>query len=61
MTPKNLPLKPGHGDQSSQMAARDLFKSLIATGRIDEYHLAIHPVAFGSGCQSPLVLKYRSP
>ncbi|MCF6405463.1 dihydrofolate reductase family protein [Chitinophaga filiformis] len=24
-------------------------QSLIATGLIDEYHLAIHPVALGSG------------
>jgi dihydrofolate reductase len=32
-------------------------QSLIATGLIDEYHLAVHPVALGSGLQIFTALK----
>jgi len=57
-TLKSVPGKP-----IVAIGGAGFMKSLIATGLIDEYHLAIHPVALGSGLpifsglETPLYLK----
>ncbi|HXC03694.1 MAG TPA: dihydrofolate reductase family protein [Bacteroidia bacterium] len=42
-------LKAGSGKPVVAIGGAGFMQSLIATGLIDEYHLAIHPVALGSG------------
>lgn len=42
-------LKAGSGKPIVAIGGAGFMQSLIATGLIDEYHLAIHPVALGSG------------
>lgn len=42
-------LKAGAGKPIVALGGAGFMQSLIATGLIDEYHLAIHPVALGSG------------
>ncbi|HSC36980.1 MAG TPA: dihydrofolate reductase family protein [Chitinophagaceae bacterium] len=42
-------LKAGFGKPIVAIGGAGFMQSLIATGLIDEYHLAIHPVALGSG------------
>ena len=42
-------LKAGSGKPIVALGGAGFMQSLIATGLIDEYHLAIHPVALGSG------------
>jgi dihydrofolate reductase len=42
-------LKAGSGKPIVAIGGAGFMQSLIATGFIDEYHLAIHPVALGSG------------
>lgn len=56
-------LKAGSGKPIVAIGGAGFMQSLIATGLIDEYHLAIHPVALGSGLpiftglEIPLYLK----
>lgn len=56
-------LKAGPGKPIVALGGAGFMRSLIATGLIDEYHLAIHPVALGSGMpiftdlEMPLYLK----
>jgi dihydrofolate reductase len=56
-------LKAGPGKPIVAIGGAAFMQSLIATGLIDEYHLAIHPVALGTGLglftdlQIPLYLK----
>jgi dihydrofolate reductase len=56
-------LKAGPGKPIIAIGGAGFMRSLIATGLIDEYHLAIHPVALGSGLpiftgfEIPLYLK----
>jgi dihydrofolate reductase len=56
-------LKAESGKPIVALGGAGFMQSLIATGLIDEYHLAIHPVALGSGLpiftslQIPLYLK----
>lgn len=56
-------LKAGSGKPIVAIGGAGFMQSLIATGLIDEYHLAIHPVALGSGLpifiglEVPLYLK----
>jgi dihydrofolate reductase len=56
-------LKAQPGKPIVSLGGAAFMQSLIATGLIDEYHLAIHPVALGSGLpiftglQIPLYLK----
>jgi dihydrofolate reductase len=56
-------LKAGPGKPIVAIGGAGFMQSLIATGLIDEYHLAIHPVALGSGLpifsglEIPLYLK----
>lgn len=56
-------LKAGEGKPIVALGGAGFMQSLIATGLIDEYHLAIHPVALGeglpifSGLKMPLYLK----
>ena len=56
-------LKAESGKPIVAIGGAGFMQSLIATGLIDEYHLAIHPVALGSGLpiftglQIPLYLK----
>ena len=56
-------LKAESGKTIVALGGAEFMRSLIATGLIDEYHLAIHPVALGSGfpiftgLQIPLYLK----
>lgn len=56
-------LKAEPGKPIVAIGGAGFMQSLIATGLIDEYHLAIHPVALGSGLpifsglQMPLYLK----
>lgn len=56
-------LKAGTGKPIVAIGGAGFMQSLIATGMIDEYHLAIHPVALGSGLpiftsvEMPLYLK----
>ncbi|GAA3917213.1 dihydrofolate reductase family protein [Chitinophaga oryziterrae] len=42
-------LKSGSGKPIVAIGGAGFMQNLIATGLIDEYHLAIHPVALGSG------------
>ncbi|WP_212002625.1 dihydrofolate reductase family protein [Chitinophaga sp. HK235] len=42
-------LKAGFGKPIVAIGGAGFMQNLIATGLIDEYHLAIHPVALGSG------------
>jgi len=42
-------LKAGTGKPVIAIGGATFMQSLIATGLIDEYHLAVHPVALGSG------------
>jgi dihydrofolate reductase len=42
-------LKAGSGKPIVAIGGAGFIQSLIATGLIDEYHLAVHPVALGSG------------
>jgi dihydrofolate reductase len=42
-------LKTGSGKPIVALGGAGFMQNLIATGLIDEYHLAIHPVALGSG------------
>ena len=42
-------LKAEPGKPIVSLGGAEFMQSLIATGLIDEYHLAIHPVALGSG------------
>jgi dihydrofolate reductase len=42
-------LKGGSGKPIVAIGGAGFMRSLIATGLIDEYHLAIHPVALGTG------------
>lgn len=42
-------LKAGSGNPIVAIGGAEFMQQLIATGLIDEYHLAIHPVALGSG------------
>jgi dihydrofolate reductase len=42
-------LKAGSGKPVLAIGGAGFMRDLIATGLIDEYHLAIHPVALGSG------------
>ena len=42
-------LKAGSGKPILAIGGAGFMKNLIATGLIDEYHLAVHPVALGSG------------
>jgi dihydrofolate reductase len=44
-------LKAEQGKPIVALGGAGFMQSLIATGLIDEYHLAIHPVALGSGLQ----------
>ncbi len=44
-------LKAEPGKPIVALGGAGFMQSLIATGLIDEYHLAIHPVALGSGLQ----------
>jgi dihydrofolate reductase len=44
-------LKAGPGKPIVSIGGAGFMESLIATGLVDEYHLAIHPVALGSGLQ----------
>ena len=56
-------LKAGPGKPIVAIGGAGFMQNLIATGLIDEYHLAIHPVALGSGLpvfsglEIPLYLK----
>jgi len=56
-------LKAESGKPILALGGAAFMQNLIATGLIDEYHLAIHPVALGSGlpifsgAQAPLYLK----
>ncbi|MEX6690557.1 dihydrofolate reductase family protein [Danxiaibacter flavus] len=56
-------LKADSGKPIVAIGGAGFMQSLIATGLIDEYHMAIHPVALGSGLpiftglQIPLYLK----
>lgn len=56
-------LKAGSGKPIVALGGAGFAQELIATGLIDEYHLAVHPVALGSGLpifsglNSPLYLK----
>ncbi len=56
-------LKAGSGKPIVALGGAGFMQNLIATGLIDEYHLAIHPVALGSGLpiftglEIPLYLK----
>ncbi len=56
-------LKAGPGKPILAIGGAGFMQSLIATGLIDEYHLALHPVALGSGLPvfsglaTPLYLK----
>ena len=56
-------LKAGSGKPILALGGAGFMQSLIATGLIDEYQLAVHPVALGSGMpiftsvQAPLYLK----
>lgn len=56
-------LKAGSGKPILAIGGSGFMQSLIATGLIDEYHLAIHPIALGSGLpiftglEIPLYLK----
>ncbi|TWF40012.1 dihydrofolate reductase [Chitinophaga polysaccharea] len=56
-------LKAEPGKPIVAIGGAGFMQSLIATGLVDEYHLAIHPVALGSGlpifgsAQMPLYLK----
>ena len=42
-------LKAGSGKPVLAIGGAGFMRDLIATGLIDEYHLAIHPIALGSG------------
>jgi len=42
-------IKAESGKQIVAIGGAGFMQSLIVTGLIDEYHLAIHPVALGSG------------
>lgn len=44
-------LKAEPGKPIVALGGAEFMQSLIATGLVDEYHLAIHPVALGSGLQ----------
>ncbi len=44
-------LKAGEGKPILAIGGAGFMRSLIATGLIDEYHLAIHPVVLGEGLQ----------
>jgi dihydrofolate reductase len=56
-------LKAESGKPIVAIGGADFMQNLIATGLIDEYHLAIHPVSLGSGLriftslEAPLYLK----
>ncbi|MBO9617213.1 MAG: dihydrofolate reductase family protein [Dyadobacter sp.] len=56
-------LKSEEGKPIVAIGGAEFMQCLIATGLIDEYHLAVHPVALGSGLpiftglQMPLYLK----
>ncbi|MBO9618312.1 MAG: dihydrofolate reductase family protein [Niabella sp.] len=56
-------LKTGSGKPIVAIGGAGFMQSLIATGLVDEYHLAVHPVALGSGLpiftglKMPLYLK----
>jgi dihydrofolate reductase len=56
-------LKAGSGKPIVALGGAGFMQSLIATGLIDEYHLAIHPVVLGSGMsifsrlEKPIYLK----
>jgi len=58
-----IALKAGSGKPIVAFGGAGFMQSLIATGLIDEYHLAIHPVVLGSGlpiftgCKIPFYLK----
>ncbi len=58
-----MQLKAESGKPIVAIGGAGFMQSLIATGLIDEYHLAIHPVALGSGLpiftglEMPLYLK----
>lgn len=42
-------LKSQHGDTICAIGGAGFMRSLINTGLIDEYHLAVHPVCLGAG------------
>jgi dihydrofolate reductase len=42
-------LKAGEGKPITAIGGAGFMRSLIATGLVDEYHLAIHPVILGTG------------
>ena len=44
-----MKLKAEHGKPIIALGGSEFMQSLIATGLIDEYHLAIHPVILGTG------------
>ena len=44
-------LKAGEGKPIMALGGAGFMQSLIATGLIDEYYLAIHPVALGAGAR----------
>lgn len=58
-----MALKADSGKPIVAFGGAGFMQSLIATGLIDEYHLAIHPVVLGSGlpiftgCKVPFYLK----
>ncbi len=52
-------LKAQPGKPIVAIGGAGFMRSLIATGLIDEYVLAIHPVAWARGCPSSPILQYR--
>lgn len=52
-------LKSGEGKPIVALGGSEFMQSLIATGLVDEYHLAIHPVALGSGL--PIFTRIGTP
>jgi dihydrofolate reductase len=42
-------LKAGEGKPISAIGGAEFMRNLIATGLVDQYHLAIHPVVLGAG------------
>ena len=52
-------LKAGSGKPIVALGGAGFMQYLIATGLIDEYHLAIHPVALGSGL--PIFTRLEMP
>lgn len=56
-------LKAGSGKPIIALGGAEFMQGLIATGLIDEYHLAVHPVCLGAGLriftglETPLYLK----